>query len=76
MRECSAPRSADGELSEMEVERIKQEMEEHIDDPVPGGKLSTLTAEEMRMIMGEEKDDVKKILRVRACAPILCRCRN
>ena len=49
----------------MEVERIKQEMEDHIDD-LAEGKVAVLTAEEMRMIMGEEKDDLKKILRVRA----------
>lgn len=65
MHACSVPCSADGELSEMEVERIKQEMEDHIDD-LADGKVAVLTAEEMRMIMGEEKDDLKKILRVRA----------
>ena len=71
MHTCSIPRSADGDLSEMEVERIKQEMEDHIDDPVPNGEAAALTAEEMRMIMGDEQDDIKKILRVRADAEMV-----
>eukprot|EP01043_Picozoa_sp_COSAG02_P051527 COSAG02_NODE_5436_length_4332_cov_5.473659_2_plen_75_part_00 len=74
MHTCSMPRSADGELSEVEVESIKQEMEDHIDEPLGDGEVAELTAEEMRMIMGEEKDDLRKILRVRARTWIPCLC--
>jgi hypothetical protein len=55
--------SAEGDLTEMETERIKQEMEDHFEDPLEEGE-GELTAEEMRMMMGEDKDDTKKILHV------------
>lgn len=55
--------SAEGDLTEMETERIKQEMEDHFEDPPEEGE-GELTAEEMRMMMGEDKDDTKKILHV------------
>ena len=55
--------AAEGGLTEMEIERVKQEMEDDIDEPLSETQLDSLTAEEMQMMLGEEESDMKKILR-------------
>lgn len=56
----------------MEAERIKEELEDSFGNEVEG-EASELTAEEMRMMMGDEKDDTKKILLVRSLCCECCR---
>ena len=55
--------AAEGGLTEMEIERIKQEMEDDIDEPLSEDQPVSLTAKEMQTILGEEESDMKKILR-------------
>ena len=55
--------AAEGGLTEMEIERVKQEMEDDIDETLSETQPDSLTAEEMQMMLGEEESDMKKILR-------------
>lgn len=56
----------------MDIERIKEEMEDDMEDWHPDGESTAeLSSDELRTMLGEEQDDMKKVLEVRPAEAIM-----